>query len=42
MSSVAWSPSRPAVFFAAFDDARVRVWDLLENTTVGQPSTVGV
>lgn len=30
--AVAWSPSRPAVFYASFSNGNVLVWDLLECT----------
>lgn len=32
--AVAWSPSRPAVFYASFSNGTVLVWDLLESTSV--------
>ncbi|EGZ06393.1 hypothetical protein PHYSODRAFT_532337 [Phytophthora sojae] len=31
--AVAWSPSRPAVFYASFSNGTVLVWDLLESTS---------
>ncbi|GMF34839.1 unnamed protein product [Phytophthora fragariaefolia] len=35
--AVAWSPSRPAVFFASFSNGSVLVWDLLQSTSVRTP-----